>query len=529
MKPNRDWLKLGALVGAAAVLVVGFTSVVDLPQTSSAQPVMTAPAFNTQPQQRPVIPEARPLADLGNAFTAVAEAARPAVVYIEVDQRAPFHTNQQSPSPFDQFFQPRPDDRPQLQRGSGSGFIISADGLILTNNHVVENAERVRVRLFDDRHFDEAEVVGTDPLTDVAVIKIDATDLPALALGDSDSVSVGQWVLAIGTPLSQAFSFTVTAGIVSARGRLLAGLQRSQWGIQDFIQTDAAINRGNSGGPLVNVRGEVIGINSAIASETGTYNGYGFAIPINLAQRVAELLIAEGKVRRAALGVTIQPVNQESADYVGLDEIRGVVITDFSGDDSPAQRAGLRQRDIIVEVDGERVEYPSQLQTLVGFKRPGETAEITVMRRGGERRTYSVRLIEANTEAAETVASAPREEEAEYAGTFESRLGISIEEFDRDLAARMGLRGQVEYGLMVLDVDRDGPARDKLLASSPRGGRLEIITHIEDQRVTTIRDFEQALRAVPAGEVVSLQVWRIDARGGSQTALIFIRTGSGVQ
>ncbi len=528
MKPNRDWLKLGALVGAAAILVVGFTAIVDLPQTSSAQPVMTAPAFNTEPQQRPVIPGARPLADLGNAFTAVAEAARPAVVYVEVERQAPFHTNRQSPSPFDQFFQPRPDDRPQLQLGSGSGFIISTDGLILTNNHVVENAERVHVTLFDNRKF-EAEVVGTDPLTDVAVIKIDATDLPALALGNSDSVSVGQWVLAIGTPLSQAFSFTVTAGIVSARGRLLTGLQRSRWGIQDFIQTDAAINRGNSGGPLVNVRGEVIGINSAIASETGTYNGYGFAIPINLAQRVAELLITEGKVRRAALGVTIQPVNQESADYVGLDEIRGVVITEFSGDDSPAQRAGLRRRDVIVEVDGERVEYPSQLQTLVGFKRPGETAEITVMRRGGERRTYSVRLIEANTEAEETVASAPREEEAEYAGTFESRLGISIEEFDRDLATRMGLRGQVEYGLMVLDVDRDGPARDKLFASSPRGGRLEIITHIEDQRVTTIRDFEEALRALPAGEVVSLQVLRIDARGGSLTALVFIRTGSGVQ
>jgi serine protease Do len=527
MKPNRDWLKLGALVGAAAILVVGFTSIVDLPQPSSAQPVMTAPAFNTQPQQRPVIPEARPLADLGNAFTAVAEAARPAVVYVDVERQAPFHTNQQSPSPFDQFFQPRPDDRPQLQRGSGSGFIISTDGLILTNNHVVENAERVHVRLFDDRNF-EAEVVGTDPLTDVAVIKIDATDLPALALGNSDSVSVGQWVLAIGTPLSQAFSFTVTAGIVSARGRLLQGLQRSRWGIQDFIQTDAAINRGNSGGPLVNVRGEVIGINSAIASETGTYNGYGFAIPINLAQRVAELLVTEGTVRRAALGVTIQNVNQESADYVGLDEIRGVVITDFSGDDSPAQRAGLRQRDVIVEVDGERVEYSSQLQTLVGFKRPGETAEITVMRRGGERRTYSVRLIEANTETEETVASAPREEETEFAGTFESRLGISIEEFNREFATRMGLRREVEYGLMVLDVDRDGPSRDKLLASSPRNGALEIITHVDDEPVATKRALDEALRAVPAGEVVSLRVVTVTSRA-SNPRLVFVRTGSGVQ
>jgi len=521
MKPNRDWLKLGALVGAAAILVVGFTSIVDLPQPSSAQPVMTAPAFNTQPQQRPVIPEARPLADLGNAFTAVAEAARPAVVYITVDAR---RTSQRTPSPFDRFFQP--DTEPQLQQGSGSGFLISTDGLILTNNHVVQNAELVRVRLFDDRIFD-AEVVGTDPLTDVAVIKIDAADLPAVALGNSDSVTVGQWVLAIGTPLSQAFSFTVTAGIVSARGRLLTGLQNSRWGIQDFIQTDAAINRGNSGGPLVNIRGEVIGINSAIASETGTYNGYGFAIPINLAQRVAELLITEGKVRRAALGVMIMPVDQEAADYVGLDEIRGVVITEFS-DDSPAERAGLRPRDIIVAVDGERVEYSAQLQTLVGFKRPGETAEITVMRRSGERRTYSVRLIEANTEAEETVASAPREEEAEYAGTFESRLGISIEEFNREFATRMGLRREVEYGLMVLDVDRDGPSRDKLFASSPRNGALEIITHVDDEPVATKRALDEALRAVPAGEVVSLRVVTVTSRA-SNPRLVFVRTGSGVQ
>jgi serine protease Do len=461
---------------------------------------------------------------LGNAFTAVAEAARTAVVYIRVEARRA-SSRQGMPSPFE-FFQ-QPDDRPRLQQGSGSGFLISSDGVILTNNHVVEGAERVDVRLFDDRLF-EAEVIGGDPLTDVAVIKIDATDLPFVALGNSDSVSVGQWVLAIGTPLSEAFSFTVTAGIVSARGRLLQGLQRSRWGIQDFIQTDAAINRGNSGGPLVNVRGEVIGINSAIASETGTYNGYGFAIPINLAQRVAELLVSEGEVRRAALGVSIRNVDQELADYVGLEEISGVLIDDFSEGESPARNAGLRPGDVIVEVDGEKIQYTGQLQTLVGFKRPGETAEITVMRRGGERRTYSVRLIEANTEAEQTVASAPREEETDYAGTFESRLGISIEEFNRELAGRMGLRRDVDYGLMVLEVDRDGPARGKLFSSSPRNGMLEIITHVDDQPVTTKSELDDALRGVPAGEVVSLQVVQITGTGRNPR-LVFIRTGSGEQ
>ncbi|UCD25115.1 MAG: trypsin-like peptidase domain-containing protein, partial [Gemmatimonadota bacterium] len=469
---------------------------------------------------RPVIPEARPLAELGNAFTAVAEATRPAVVYIQVE--AERSSRQGTPSPFDFFQQP---DRPQLQQGSGSGFIISQDGLILTNNHVVEGAQRVRVRLFDDREFD-AEVVGGDPLTDVAVIKIDGSNLPTVPLGNSDEVAVGQWVLAIGTPLSEAFSFTVTAGIVSAHGRLLAGLVRSPWGIQDFIQTDAAINRGNSGGPLVNVRGEVIGINSAIASETGTYNGYGFAIPINLVQRVSQLLISEGRVRRAAIGVSITAVDQEAADYVGLDEIRGVLISDFPDGDSPARDAGLRQGDVIVEVDGEQIEYTSQLQTIVGFKRPGDNTEITVMRRGGERRTYTVRLIEAVTDAEQTVASTPREEETEYAGSFESRLGISIEEFDRDLANRMGLRRDVDYGLMVLEVNRDGPARGKLNTSSPRNGLLEIITHVEGQRVTTKRELDNVLDEVPAGEVVSLRVVTITG-GGQQSRLVFIRTDAG--
>jgi serine protease Do len=522
MRSNRDWMKLGALVVVAAILVIGFTSMVDLPRNSMAQPATPSPIFSSQPQQRPAIPEARPLAELGNAFTAVAEAARPAVVFIEVEKRTePFHSGQRLPSPFDRFFQQDP--APRIQEGSGSGFIISSDGYIITNNHVVEGADRVDVRLADDRRFEKAKVVGGDPLTDVAVIKIDAANLPTIPLGNSDSVSVGQWVLAIGNPLGDAFTFTVTAGIVSARGRLLQGLRPSDWGIQDFIQTDAAINRGNSGGPLVNVRGEAIGINSAIASETGFYSGYGFAIPMNLAQQVADQLIKEGRVVRAALGVTIRPVDQETADYVGLDEIRGVVVVGFQDGDSPARRAGLRERDVIVEVAGEEVEYSAQLQTIVGFKRPGENIDVTVMRHGGERRTYSVRLKEAETDTPQTVASRPSEESGR-SGTLAARLGISVEEFTQDDASRMGLQSsQVEYGLLVTDVDRDGPARDKVFAGSPSSGYIEVITHVDDTPVRTQRALNAALAEVPAGDVVSLRVVRITGNE-PQPRFEFIRT-----
>jgi len=331
-------------------------------------------------------------------------------------------------------------------------------------------------------------------------------------------------VLAIGTPLDTAFSFTVTAGIVSARGRLLGGLPRSNWSIQDFIQTDAAINRGNSGGPLVNVRGEVIGINSAIASTTGYNQGYGFAIPINLARHVAEQLISEGRVRRAALGVLIQNVTPEAAAYVGLDEIRGVVITGFpEGSPSPAHDAGLRERDIIVDVDGEPVQYSSQLQQTVGFKKPGERIDVTVMRHGGERRTYSVRLTEADTETRPTVARDTRDEN-EYTGSFEPRLGIAIEEFDRRFANRIGVQDDAELGLLITDVDRNGPARDKLNASSR--GYLAIITNVDDERVYTKSDLEDALDAVPDGEVVALRVVQITSQGTGAT-LVFIKTTDG--
>src|SRR5207237_1236846 len=315
--------------------------------------------------------------------------------------------------------------RPQVEQGSGSGFIVSADGYILTNNHVVAGADKVTVRLYDKREF-TAKVVGTDPNTDVAVIKIDARGLPGVAFGNSDSARVGEWVLAIGNPLGEAFAFTVTAGIVSAKGRLLAGLQQTRYAIQDFIQTDAAINPGNSGGPLVNIRGQVIGINSAIASETGFYAGYGFAIPINLARTVMDQLVKTGHVERAVmgigivdadeseadtdvasagakpkgeastkeemLGISVQPLTQDDAQNPRLkpviDRGGGLVITDVAPDGPAYGR--LRPSDdqfgpdIIVAVNGTPTRTRAALREALRKVKPGDVVTLQVLSRTGD-------------------------------------------------------------------------------------------------------------------------------------------------
>jgi serine protease Do len=293
--------------------------------------------------------------------------------------------------------------------------------------------------------------------------------------------------------------------------------------IHDFIQTDAAINRGNSGGPLVNIRGQVIGINSAIASETGFYAGYGFAIPINLARNVADQLIATGRVTRAQLGVTIRDANQEIAEYVGLSEIRGVFVADYSSEDSPAERAGIRPNDVIVELDGQTVHYTAQLQQIVGFKQPGDVVEVTVLRRGGERSVHRVRLAEADTEPQETLASV-EPEETEFTGSSVERLGVSVEPLDRRAASRLGLPRNVETGLAVVEVDQDGPAQGKLAPSSPRQGRMEIITHVNERRVNSIDDLEDAMRDVVDGEVVLVQSVLIMGDGSVTDRPVFIKT-----
>ena len=493
---TRDWLKFGTLVAMAFALGLAFASAFKLPTRGEAA-VRTV----LQDTNRPV-PQAKAAVDLGEAFASVADHVKPAVVFIKSERRERVSSRRLPPG-FEDFFQvPR---RPQVEQGSGSGFIVSPDGYILTNNHVVQGADRVIVRLYDNREF-TATTVGTDPSTDVAVIKIQTTGLPTVRMGDADSTKIGNWVLAIGNPLGEAFTFTVTAGIVSAKGRLLSGLNPSRYAIQDFIQTDAAINPGNSGGPLVNVRGEVIGINSAIASETGYYAGYGFAIPINLARTVMTQLIATGHVERAVIGVSIRPITPEDAEDAKLTDIHGVVVNDYSGDDSPAKRAGIQAGDVIVAVDGQSIESVAQLQQRVGFKKPGETVQVSVVRSGGVRKTIPVRLVAAPSAEPEEISDSDEGANRRDSAPMEEPLGISVQPLSQENARDPSLRAVMRSGggLVVSQVSPDGPSYAHLVDDSQ--GYPDIILKVNGQPTRTRAELRQVLSGVKAGQIVTLTV-----------------------
>lgn len=402
---------------------------------------------------RPAASEGRTLVDASNAFVAISEHITPAVVSVQAERvsRPSARGRMQVPPGFEEFFRQFDGQQPQprTQESSGSGFIVSKDGYILTNNHVVEDADRLRVAMQDRRIFD-ARVVGRDPTTDVAVLKIDATDLTTVTFGDDEQLRIGEWVLAVGNPLG--LDFTVTAGIVSAKGRGLQGLQRTQYDISDFIQTDAAINPGNSGGPLVNARGEVVGINSAIASQTGFYSGYGFAIPITLAKQVMDDLIAHGEVRRAVIGVSISEVTPEDAAVAGLEEIAGVKVGGYSGRiPRPARRHRARR-------------HPGEGRWQAG--RPGERAPAgdpgPQARRRRRGRGDALRLAEdlpgaARRGAAEAAAVASAEPApAAAVPTSNARLGISVEPVTAELSKLARIPEQYR-GVRVSQVEGGRP------------------------------------------------------------------------
>jgi serine protease Do len=483
-----------------------FAGLLDLPSSSLAQQEGDGgPAIVRV--DAPRIPEAKPLADISAAYSAVAEAVRPSVVFIQSERPDQPATTRGLPPGFEI---PRPRGAPRgeedpIERSSGSGFIVSSDGYILTNHHVIDGATRVRVRLLDGRSF-TAEVVGSDKNTDVGVLKIDATGLTPSALGSSEAARVGEWVLAIGNPLGAGLTFSVTQGIISAKGRGVLDPNRlNREEIADFIQTDAAINRGNSGGPLVNVRGEVIGINSAIASYTGFFAGYAFAVPIDLARNVMNQLIRNGRVERSALGITVKDADDADAAYFGLDSIGGVVINSFASDDSPAKRAGLLPGDMIRAVDGKPVRYVAQLQQAIAFREPGSSVTVTIERNNG-RKDVAVRIMAIPSEE---VAAAPRRDTKPVPAAT-NQLGITVEPLTALTIRQLGLANNAR-GLLVRSVQYGSPAEEKLIPAD-RVSSADVITEIEGKAVRTEEELKDALKSARNG-VVTLTIINPDGGG----------------
>jgi serine protease Do len=405
-------------------------------------------------------------------FATIAENQGQAVVNISVTgmvkTASPLDglSNMDPDDPFYQFFKRfaphvAPQERPVS--GMGSGFIVNSDGVVLTNAHVVENANEVTVKLVDKREF-KAKVIGVDKATDVAVLKIDANDLPSVKIGNPLSTKVGDWVVAIGAPFG--FENTVTAGIVSAKSRALPDDN-----YVPFLQTDVAINPGNSGGPLFNLNGEVVGINSQIYSQSGGYQGLSFAIPIDVAMNIEQQLVTNGKVSRGRIGVGVQSINQELANSFGLQKAQGALVSSLD-DKGPAANAGVRIGDVITKFNGQIIAQSSDLPALVAAIKPGQTATLEVWR-NNQSKTLTVKV----GESAMTVAAAPEE-----AVTNKAKLGLAL----RQLTVEEKAQTQLKHGLIVENVE-DGPAAK----AGIRPG--DIVLAVNGESINSVQDLAEKL------------------------------------
>ncbi len=481
--------KKSLIAGAALIIATLVFSVIlvanfDGLKTLSANPQVQ---FKTTPPIENVNPNVKGLND---AFVEIANKVTPSVVYIEVTGESKSDDNKKK---FDFFFGPDFNFNEPPLHGSGSGVIISQDGYILTNNHVVKDAsdKGIKVILTDKREF-PAKLIGSDPNTDVAIIKIEADNLIVASVGNSDNVQVGQWVLAIGNPLG--LNNTVTAGIVSAIGRNV-NVSNDSYAINNFIQTDAVINPGNSGGALVDVNGYVIGINSAIKTTTGYYQGYGFAIPINMAKSVSEELIKYGKIERGYIGVSIKDVDSKDAKGFGLDKAKGVLIQNVikggAGDD-----AGLKPGDIILSVNGKEVNAANQLQTEIGSKRPGEEVTLKIFRDGKE--------------FDQIVKLKPRNEDGNISENMndnnDNRSDSDMKKYDKigftitDLNDRMRKEFDTDNGVYVQDVSPYSEAFMRGLRSGI------VILEVNKENVNSVSDFDSIVKDKKSGDVLVLKI-----------------------
>ncbi len=483
-RPTQSLSLFAGIAGLGAALIWSYT------------PLTTSHASNSSPSTEP-----RPVA-VGSVlpasgFTDVAKTVTPAVVNITTSGAEEVSDGgRHRGRPEDFFgspFGPRrfgPPMEPKERRGGGqgSGVIVSPDGYVLTNNHVIAGAKTVTVTLPDKREF-KGRIVGTDPKSDVAVVKIDGSQLPTIPWGDSSRLQVGEYVLAVGNPFG--LNSTVTLGIVSALGRGHMGITQ----YEDFIQTDAAINPGNSGGALVNTRGELVGINTAIFSQTGGYQGVGFAVPTGMSKPIYESLVKTGKVVRGFLGIGIQDLNHDLAKSFGVTGSNGAVVTDVK-EEGPAEKAGIKQGDVILSFQGTPIEDAVTLQRAVTRSAVGSKVTVKVMRDGQEK------------ELVVTIAELPDNPQvakAEAGPSDQPLAGLAVQELDRDTAQELGLKGKIS-GVVVTAVDPDSDAE--------RAGLMpgDVIREINRKPVTTVKEYDQAASHLKKGQTVLVLINR---RGAS--------------
>jgi serine protease Do len=475
--------KITALAVAGALLAIGATWQGASPVAPLHAATQPASALAASPTVTPAAPAAMAAMALPD-FASIVDRYGPAVVNISVSRKAQAVSNEGANDPMLEFFRrfqgmpPAPRNGQQVM-GQGSGFVVAADGVILTNAHVVRDATEVTVKLTDRREF-RAKVIGTDARTDVAVLKIEASGLPTVRMGDPSAIRTGEWVVAIGSPFG--FENSVTAGIVSAKGRSLPDEN-----LVPFIQTDVAVNPGNSGGPLFNLKGEVVGINSQIYSQSGGYQGLSFAIPIDMALKVKDQLQAKGFVSRARLGVTVQEVNQALADSFGLARPTGALVAQVE-DGGPAAKAGVRSGDVILSVNGKAIERSADLPAVVADAAPGSSARIEVMR-SGKPVTLEAKYGEMKDRAEKAAASAPVDG---------GKLGLAVRPLTPEERSQSGLAA----GLVVQDVA--GPAARAGLQPG------DVVLSLNGESVKSATELRDA--AQRAGKRVALLVQRGEGR-----------------
>lgn len=467
----------------------------------------------------PVLSQSNPRAakELSSAFSAAAKTAMPAVVSIKVEKAIEggpmtFETPYGYNDPFglfgDEFLRKFFGDRlpPQQQqqqaprkyyeRGQGSGFIISKDGYILTNNHVVGDVDKITVELKDGRKFENAKLIGTDPDSEVALIKIDGNNFPVLPMGNSDRIEIGDWVIAIGNPFG--LSETVTVGVISAVGRSNVHIAA----YEDFIQTDAAINPGNSGGPLINLDGQVIGINTAIFSQSGGYMGIGFAIPINMARNIEQQLKENGKVTRGYLGIYGQDMTTDMAELLNLKSSEGVIVAQVE-QDSPAEKAGIKNHDILLKMNGHKIESYESLRNEIAMLSPGSRIVFQVLR-DGNTREIAVNLAERPMTMAQ--GNLPKGQQQ-----TQKALGIEVQDLTKDLAERFGYA--LGQGVIVTRVVPGSPAADVGIQPG------DLIQSVNQKPVSSVDDFDKAVAGTKDNKILLL------IKRGEYSQFVVVRFG----